>query len=66
MESHSNWSNQRGYEDTYVGVGKDELANLGVESVSIDALAGGQDQSGAGTIGAVSGGDHFGARAKDI
>lgn len=51
---------------TYVGVGKDELANLGVESVSVDTLAGGQHQSGAGAIRAVSGGYHFRARAKDI
>jgi hypothetical protein len=51
---------------TYIGVGKDELANLGVQSVSIDALAGGQDQSGAGAVGAVPSGDHFRARAKNI
>lgn len=47
-------------------MGEDELSDLGVESVSVDALAGGQDQGGAGAVSAVSSSNHLGAGAENV
>lgn len=51
---------------SYIGVGEDELSDLGVEGVSVNALASGQDQGRAGTIGAVSSSNHLGAGAENV
>lgn len=50
----------------YIGVGEDELSDLGVEGVSVDALASGQDQGRARTVGAVSSSNHLGAGAENV
>lgn len=50
----------------YIGVGEDELSDLSVEGVSVDALAGGQDQGRAGAVSAVSSSNHLGAGAENV
>jgi len=50
----------------YIGVGEDELSDLGVEGVSVDALASGQDQSRARTLSTVSSSNHLGAGAENV
>lgn len=50
----------------YIGVGEDELSNLGVEGVSVHALASGQDQGRARTVGAVSSSNHLRAGAENV